>query len=195
MLAGERPATLARAWSELEQGGFTVVAQAADADAAVKAAVEFRPQLCLLDIELPGGGILAANRISLELPETRIAVLFVAPKDDELPDAVLADADDYLSVATSPDRLTAALNGLNNGEAALPLAMTAQLVREYPQFAPRIGNPRSRSHGVVFENQPLPPRSRVRYLPRLLRHYRRRRRSGMAVGTAWASARARMGDY
>jgi DNA-binding NarL/FixJ family response regulator len=171
MLAGKHPAALVRAWSELEQGGFTVVAQVADADAAIKAATELRPQLCLLDSELPGGGILAANQISSELPETRIAVLFVTPKDNGRHGASLAGDDGSLPAATSPDRHAAALNGpiQGNGQARLP--------------------------GAVFENQPPPPRSRVRYLPRLLRHYRRRRRSGMGVGTAWVSARARMGDY
>jgi DNA-binding NarL/FixJ family response regulator len=156
MLAGEHPATLARAWSELEQDGFTVVAEVGDADAAVETARECRPELCLLDMDLPGGGILAANRISLELPETRIVVMFAAAKHDRLQEEILSDADGYLPAEA-------------NGRVTLP--------------------------GAVFDNQSLPPRSRMLYLPRLLRHYRRRRRSGLAIGTAWASARARMGDY
>jgi DNA-binding NarL/FixJ family response regulator len=195
MLAGEHPATLARVWSELEQGGFTVIAEVIDADEAINAAREFRPELCLLDIDLPGGGILAANQISLELPDTRIAVMFAATRHDQVRDAIVAGAEDHVPAATSPDRVTAALNGLSSGEAAPPRAVTTQLVRESGKLAPRIGNSRMGSAGLAFENQPLPPRSRVLYVPRLLRHYRRRRRSGMTIGSAWASARARMGDY
>ena len=196
MLAGEHAMRLARVTRELEQNGFTVVAQAADADEAIEAAREYQPQLCLLDIEMPGGGIHAADRISLELPETRIAVMSGQPQEEQLRDAILAGADGYLPASTSPDRLSAALSGLVNGEAALTRAMTGQLVRDFRQFAPRasFAAPAFFS-GPSFDNPPLPPRSRVRYLPRLWRHYRHRREGGMTVATAWASARARMADY
>jgi DNA-binding NarL/FixJ family response regulator len=195
MLAGERPVALARMRTQLERDGFEVIAEVADADAAIAAAREFQPQLCLLDFDLPGGGILAADRISLELPSARIALMSGTPRHDQLRDAILAGADGLLPAATSPERLSAALNGLINGEAALPRAMTGQLVREFRQFAPRPAGGPSLLPGAGFDGQPLPPRSRLRYLPRLTRHYRRRRQSGMSVATAWASARARMTEY
>jgi DNA-binding NarL/FixJ family response regulator len=195
MLAGEHPIRLARVRSELEQHGFTVVAEAANADDAIRAAREHEPQLCLLDIDMPGGGILAADRISLELPDTRIAVMSGEPQPDQLRDAILAGADGYLPTSTSPERLPAALSGLVNGEAALTRAMTGQLVREYRQFAPRSSDRPALFTGVNFDNPALPPRSRLRYVPRLWRHYRHRRGGGMPMLTAWTSARARMADY
>jgi len=185
---------LARVTRKLEREGFTVVAQALDADEALAAAREYQPQLCLLDIDMPGGGIVAADRISLELPSTRIAVLSGEPQQDQLRDAILAGADGYLPASTSPDRLTAALSGLVKGEAALTRAMTGQLVREYRQFAPRFEAGAQRA-AVRFVAPPLPPRSRLRYVPRLWHHYRHRRDGGMSIVTAWASARARMADY
>jgi DNA-binding NarL/FixJ family response regulator len=194
MLAGEHPMKLARVTRKLERDGFTVVAQALDADEALAAAREYQPQLCLLDIDMPGGGIVAADRISLELPSTRIAVLSGEPQQDQLRDAILAGADGYLPASTSPDRLTAALSGLVKGEAALTRAMTGQLVREFRQFAPRSDAGAHRS-AVRLVAPPLPPRSRLRYVPRLLHHYRHRRRGGMSMVTAWASARTRMADY
>jgi DNA-binding NarL/FixJ family response regulator len=195
MLAGERRATRAQMRSELERDGFDVVAVVADADEAIEAARELRPQLCVLDIDMPGGGILAADRISVELPETRIAVIAGEPTRGQLREVILAGADGYLPATTSPDRLKAALNGLINGEAALTPAMTGELVREYRQFVPREAEEGVVLPAPVSENQPLMPRSRVRYLPRLVRHYRHRRQSGMRIGSAWASARARMDDY
>ncbi len=162
---------------------------------AIAAAREFQPQVCLLDFDMPGGGILAADRISLELPSARIALMSGTPRHDQLRDAILAATARFLPAATSPDRLSAALNGLMNGEAALPRAMTGQLVREFRQLAPRTADGRALLPGAGSDGQPLPPRSRVWYLPRLMRHYRRRRRSGMSVATSWASARARMTDY
>jgi DNA-binding NarL/FixJ family response regulator len=195
MLAGERPVALARVRDRLERDGFAVIAEVADADAAIAAAREFRPQVCLLDFDMPGGGILAADRISLELPTARIALMSGSPRHDQLRDAILAGADGFLPAATSPERLSAALTGLVNGEAALPRAMTGQLVREFRQFAPRPAGGPALLPGARSDGQPLPPRSRLLYLPRLMRHYRRRRRSGMSVATSWASARARMTDY
>jgi DNA-binding NarL/FixJ family response regulator len=194
MLAGEHPMKLARATSKLERDGFSVVAQVLDADEALAAAREHRPQLCVLDIDMPGGGIVAADRISLELPSTRIAVLADEPQHDQLRDAILAGADGFLPASTSPDRLTAALSGLLKGEAALTRAMTGQLVRDFRQFAPSFGAGAQRA-AVRFVTPPLPPRSRLRYMPRLLHHYRHRRRGGMSIVTAWASARTRMADY
>jgi DNA-binding NarL/FixJ family response regulator len=203
MLAGEHQMDHARIRNSLERDGFEVVAEVADADAAVEAALRLRPQLCLLDEDMPGGGILAADRISLELPATRIALLSGRPEPNQLRDAILAGADGYLAAATSPERLTAALNGLIAGEAAFPRAMTGQLVREFRQFAPRPvaapdpgPEPGPRIiHAVGSDSQPLPPRSRLRYVPRLMRHYRHRRRAGMPVTHAWMSARERMGEY
>jgi DNA-binding NarL/FixJ family response regulator len=194
MLAGEHPMKLARIRSELERHGFIVVAQAMDADQAIEAARDHQPELCLLHIDMPGGGIVAADRISLELPNTRIAVLSGEPQPDQLRKVILAGADGFLPASTSPERLTAALNGLVKGEAALTRAMTGQLVREYRQFASRSSDVSVLLTGASFDN-PLPPRSRFRYLPRLWRHYRHRRHGGMPASTAWASARARMADY
>jgi DNA-binding NarL/FixJ family response regulator len=194
MLAGEHPLKLARVTRKLERGGFTVVAQALDANEALAAAREHQPQLCVLDIDMPGGGIVAADRISLELPSTRIAVLSGEPQQDQLRDAILAGADGYLPASTPPERLAAALSGLLNGEGALTRAMTGQLVRDFRQYVPRVGAGAQRA-GVRVLAPPLPPRSRLRYVPRLWHHYRHRRCGGMSIVTAWASARARMADY
>jgi DNA-binding NarL/FixJ family response regulator len=193
MLAGEQTVARARVRTGLERDGFAVVAEVEDADEAVEAAKRFRPQLCLLDIDMPGGGITAADRISFELPDTRIALLSGSPQRDQLRNAILAGADGYLLRSTAPDRLTAALYGLVNGEAAFPRAMTGDLVREFRQYAPRSPEPFGPPSG--FDSQLLPPRSRILYVPRLLKHYRRRRRSEMSRSDSWMSARMRMGDY
>jgi DNA-binding NarL/FixJ family response regulator len=54
--------------------GFDVI-EAADAEEAVAAAFRHRPRVCLLCVDLPGDGIAAANRISSQLPDTKIAML------------------------------------------------------------------------------------------------------------------------
>jgi DNA-binding NarL/FixJ family response regulator len=114
----------------LERHGFAVIAIANDADDAVKAAHRHRPSLCLLDADMPGGGIDAAKRIYSELPGTKIAILAGSTQHDRAREAILAGADGYLLRSTAPDRLGAALKGLINGEAALPRSLTGGLVHE-----------------------------------------------------------------
>lgn len=61
---------------------FQIVAQAMDGTAAVRSAEEFRPDLILLDIGLPGlNGIEVARRVSLVSPESKI--LFVSQESSE----------------------------------------------------------------------------------------------------------------
>ena len=50
------------------QGGFRVLAEADDADGAVEAVLRERPDACLLDVRMPGGGIEAAVRLGSSRP-------------------------------------------------------------------------------------------------------------------------------
>lgn len=113
----------------LERGGFTVVAEAADADGAVAAARELRPDLCLLDVRMPGGGIEAAEAIHASLPDVGIVMLTVSEDDDDLIRSLRAGAVGYLLKGTDPDRLPAALRGVLAGEAAIPRTLVARLVQ------------------------------------------------------------------
>src|SRR6266540_2766175 len=54
-----------------KDGRFAVVAEVGDAAGAVAAAIEHRPDLCLLDVRLPGHGIAAAWEIAARLPQAR----------------------------------------------------------------------------------------------------------------------------
>lgn len=65
--------------------GFEVVGEADSGERAVAAATELRPDLVLMDIEMPGlGGIAAAQRIKIDRPST-IVVLVSATHPDDLP--------------------------------------------------------------------------------------------------------------
>ena len=59
----------------LEGEGFSVVAEVSDAGDAVGAVLRHRPDVCLLELGLRGGGITAIETISTKHPETRIAAL------------------------------------------------------------------------------------------------------------------------
>ena len=104
------------------------VATAAD---AVAAADRERPDLCLLDVHMPGNGIAAAAQIAARHPETAIVMLTVSDGDDDLFAALRAGVKGYLLKDIDPGRLALALEGVLAGEAALPRALVARVLDEF----------------------------------------------------------------
>jgi DNA-binding NarL/FixJ family response regulator len=115
----------------LESANLRVVAEVATAQAAVTEALSLQPDVCLMAIHLPGGGIEATKRIRDALPKIKIVMLTVSERDEDLFGSLRAGADGYLMASTSVDRLPHAIRGVVSGEAALPRQMTARLIREY----------------------------------------------------------------
>ncbi|HXA55233.1 MAG TPA: response regulator transcription factor [Solirubrobacteraceae bacterium] len=114
----------------LMEGGFRVVAEAADADGAVEAVLRERPDVCLLDVKMPGGGIEAATRLATLAPGTAVVMLTVSGSADDLLAALRAGARGYLPKDMSPTRLPAALHGVLRGEAALPRTFVGRMLHE-----------------------------------------------------------------
>jgi DNA-binding NarL/FixJ family response regulator len=138
LIADDHAPTRADIRSILEEDGrFTVLWEAGDAPAAVAAAVEGKPQVCLLDVRMPGGGVAAAWEISARLPETKIVMLTVSRDDKDLFAALRAGASGYLLKDVAPDRLADALEAVLSGESALPGSLVARLVAEFRDRGPR----------------------------------------------------------
>ncbi|HWC13706.1 MAG TPA: response regulator transcription factor [Actinomycetota bacterium] len=131
VIADDHPPQRAGIRGALEDAGFDVLAEVGDAKAAVEAAVEYRPDVALLDIHMPGSGIWAAARITEAAPETAVVMLTVSRDDGDLFAALRAGAAGYLLKDTDPDRLPRALEGVLNGEAALPRTLVARLMDEF----------------------------------------------------------------
>jgi DNA-binding NarL/FixJ family response regulator len=112
----------------LEAGGFDVVAEAEDAAAGTDAVLRERPDLCLMDIERPGGGIDATREIRRQAPETTVVMLTASDNHEDLMQSIQAGASGYLLKDMDPSRLPNALHGVLAGEAAIPRALTAHLI-------------------------------------------------------------------
>ena len=125
---------------ESEQG-FEVCASAADAAGAVQAAIRERPDVCLLDIRMPGGGLAAAWEIAARLPQAKIVMLTVSDEDSDLFAALRAGADGYLLKTMNLRRLPAALAGVYSGEAAMPRALVARVLERFHGREPRWRHP------------------------------------------------------
>lgn len=131
LVADDHPPTRAGVRASLEGAGFEVCCEVGDAAAAFTKALEERPDICLLDIHMPGSGISAAAKITAELPETAVVMLTVSRNDADLFDALRAGAAGYLLKDTDPDRLPHALAGVLRGEAAVPRELVTRLIEEF----------------------------------------------------------------
>lgn len=116
---------------------FRVVAEGADAAAAIEGAVRERPDVCLLDVNMPGSGVGAAWEISARLPETKIVMLTISREDQHLFAALRAGASGYLLKDMDSARLPHALSDVLEGKAALPRELMARLVDEFRDRSPR----------------------------------------------------------
>lgn len=131
LIADDHPLTRTGIRCALHDDGFVVCAEAADADEAVAAAVREQPQVCLLDVIMPGSGIRAAERISELVPRTTIIMLTAADDDDTLFACLRAGARGFLLKDMCLDRLPEALRGALRGEAAIPRHLTTRILSEF----------------------------------------------------------------
>ena len=120
-----------------EDPRFEVVAEASDASSAVQAALAQTPDLCLLDINMPGSGTAAAWEISSRLPEAKVVMLTVSRDDNDLFASLRAGASGYLLKDLDADRLADALYDVVQGEAAIPGTLVARIIQQFRDTSPR----------------------------------------------------------
>jgi DNA-binding NarL/FixJ family response regulator len=117
--------------SSLSGDGFSIVGEAVDADGAIELALRTRPDLCLLEVMLPGDGVRAAREIGARLPGTAVVMLTGSTSEEDFLDALRAGAAGYLLKDLDPARLPHALRGVLAGESALPRRLVARLMEEF----------------------------------------------------------------
>lgn len=115
----------------LEQHDFEICGEAADAASAVAIAAAARPDICLVEVDLPGDGLAAAAQICSSAPETAVVMLTASTDDSDLFTALRVGAVGYLLKDMNSDRLAAALRGVLDGEAAVPRTLVARLIEDY----------------------------------------------------------------
>lgn len=138
LLADDHAPTIAELRETLDADSrFTVVAAARHAPAAVNDAVRTRPDLCLLDIKMPGNGIAACWEITARLPQTVVVMFTVSAADNDLFAALRAGASGYLLKDTDPAAIPDLLAGATAGHAPIPPSLVARMVRHFRHRDPR----------------------------------------------------------
>jgi DNA-binding NarL/FixJ family response regulator len=130
VLVDAQPVTRTSLRRLLEAEGFDVRAEAGDAETAIEACLRERPELCLVDLDLPGGGIRVVHEVCRRVPDASVVVLTASEAPKDLIDAIRAGASGYLVKSMEPSRIPYALRAGLAGEAAIPRVMVMDLVRD-----------------------------------------------------------------
>ena len=114
-----------------------VVAEAGDADAAIAAIRQHRPNLVVCDLNMPNGGGLKVAKECGEL--SNIVMLTVSEAERDLLDAVAAGANGYLVKSTPPEELRLALWRAAQGEPVFSPALAGLVLGEFRKMSKSSG--------------------------------------------------------
>jgi len=120
------------------QPEIEVVGEGASADEARALVERLSPDVCLLDITMPGGGLVAARDITAASPQVKVGMLTVSEDQDDLLAAMKAGASGYVLKGATANDLGAVLRNVNAGEVYVAPALAWGLLREMsrPKSAP-----------------------------------------------------------
>jgi two-component system, NarL family, nitrate/nitrite response regulator NarL len=113
-----------------------IVGQAADADGAVRIVREHVPEVALLDVTMPGGGLEAARKIATACPATRIVMLTVSEDEDDLLTAMKAGASGYVLKGVASHELLSIVRAVAGGEVYVAPSLAFALLREMSKPRP-----------------------------------------------------------
>jgi len=121
---------------ELEDD-ISIIAEAENAEEAMKLYAEHQPQVVMMDLQLPGlNGIEATERLLETDAAARVLIFSTFARDDEIQAALDAGALGYLQKSASRDELILAIRTIAKGESFLPEGLAERLAGL--QLAPAI---------------------------------------------------------
>jgi DNA-binding NarL/FixJ family response regulator len=121
---------------DLAEAGFEVVATAADGPQAVRRVPAARPDVLVLDLNLPGlDGAGVTREVTGSRPETRILVLSSSGEQQDVLEAVKAGATGYLVKSASREELIDAVGRTAAGEAVFTAGLAGLVLGEYRRMA------------------------------------------------------------
>jgi two-component system nitrate/nitrite response regulator NarL len=138
MLVDDHSLVRAAVRQAISGGDVELVAEAATAEDAFALALSIRPDILLLDINLPGmKGLQMLDEIAPRLPETKVVMLTVSDSERDVVDAIARGASGYLTKDLSPEALLRALKGIHAGELGMSRRMAAAVMQHFVDAARR----------------------------------------------------------
>lgn len=112
----------------VESGYFDVVAQAGSKEEAIIKAEKHLPDLMLLDVSMPGGGIETASEISTRVPVIKIIMLTVSEQEQDVQAALKAQARGYILKGVASEDLISILQDIHNGDSYISPNLAVNLL-------------------------------------------------------------------
>jgi DNA-binding NarL/FixJ family response regulator len=110
----------------LAEDGLKIVGEARNGEEAVRRALELRPDVIVMDVNMPGmSGVEATRELQTAAPECAVLMLTVNADDDDVLDAILAGAAGYLLKDARLPEIVRAIHAAAAGEALIAPAVTA----------------------------------------------------------------------
>jgi DNA-binding NarL/FixJ family response regulator len=112
---------------------IAVIGEAADGEQAAAATRRLRPDVVLMDIQMPGGDGLEATRRITQRPETasRVVILTTFERDDYVFEALQAGASGFLLKNAPPEGLIDAVRVVAAGDALLAPSVTRRIIEQF----------------------------------------------------------------
>ncbi|MGO9819695.1 MAG: response regulator [Solirubrobacteraceae bacterium] len=130
----------------LRENAIDVVAEVPLAAEAIEKTCELRPDVVLMDLNMPGmSGIEATQRLSAVAPLVRVLVLTVVADEADVTEALLAGACGYLVKDARIDEIIEGIRAAARGESLISPRIATQLIRRVRQPI-KLEDPSSASH-------------------------------------------------
>jgi DNA-binding NarL/FixJ family response regulator len=109
--------------------GFTVVGEAADGETAVALVAQLRPDVVVMDLNMPGvNGVEATRRIVADNPDVAVLVLTMLDEDESVFAAMRAGARGYIVKGADTDDVLRALESVARGDAVFGPAVATRVL-------------------------------------------------------------------
>ncbi len=132
LLADDHPLFLDGLKNLLTTRGFEVLGTARDGIEALEKARALKPDVILMDIQMPHLDGLAATRlVKTEQPNVKIVMLTMSENDEDLFEAIKSGACGYLLKAEDTDKFFELLSGLMQGEVPLSPGLASRVLKEF----------------------------------------------------------------
>src|SRR3954449_12115319 len=121
---------------DLAEAGFDVVGTAADGEQAIRVATAIRPDVAVVDLQLPGlSGVEVTRHLAAAEPPCRVLVLSASGEQPDVLAAVTAGATGYLVKSASRDELIDAVRRTAEGDAVFTPGLAGLVLGEYRRAA------------------------------------------------------------
>jgi DNA-binding NarL/FixJ family response regulator len=122
--------------SLLKASGFEIAGEVGDGEQAVRETLRLKPDIVLMDLNMPGmNGLQALRQIRAAAPSTKVVMLTVSDRSQDLVEAIESGAYGYLLKSLDSQSFIASMRGLEEGKAPISGEMTSHLLAHIAQQA------------------------------------------------------------